>query len=249
MRRLALAVALFSLSIFSYSQTFKEWQDPKINEVNRAPMHTRYFAYANLQEAQEAVPEHSSNFLSVHGKWRFLWSKDANTRLTVNFWKEDYDDSFWDYMPVPGIWELNGYGDPVYVNIGYAWSGNFTTRPPEVPVENNHVGTYRNEFVIPADWDDKEVFLHFGSVTSNVYVWVNGKFVGYSEDSKLEAEFDVTKFIKPGHKNLVALQVFRWCDGTYLEDQDFWRLCGIARDSYFYQEQEQDRRHQDYSRP
>ena len=234
MRRLALAVALFSLSIFSYSQTFKEWQDPKINEVNRAPMHTRYFAYANLQEAQEAVPEHSSNFLSVHGKWRFLWSKDANTRLTVNFWKEDYDDSFWDYMPVPGIWELNGYGDPVYLNIGYAWSGNFTTRPPEVPVENNHVGTYRNEFVIPADWDDKEVFLHFGSVTSNVYVWVNGKFVGYSEDSKLEAEFDVTKFIKPGQKNLVALQVFRWCDGTYLEDQDFWRLCGIARDSYFY---------------
>ena len=234
MRRFVLAATLLSICFLSYSQTFKEWQDPRINEVNRAPMHTRYFAYANLQEAQEAVPEHSQNYLSIHGKWKFHWAKDANVRLTMNFWKRDYDDSYWDLMPVPGMWELNGYGDPVYLNIGYAWKGNFNTRPPEVPVVNNHVGTYRKEFEIPAGWEDKDVFLHFGSVTSNVYVWVNEKFVGYSEDSKLEAEFDVTKYIEPGKKNLVALQVFRWCDGTYLEDQDFWRLCGIARDSYFY---------------
>ena len=234
MRRLVLALALLSTCFLSYSQTFKEWQDPQVNEVNRAPMHTRYFAYANLQEAQEAVPEHSRNYLSIHGKWKFLWVKDASNRLTLNFWKEDYDDSYWDQMSVPGLWELNGYGDPIYVNTGYAWRGHFNTRPPEVPAENNHVGTYRKEFEIPAGWDDKDVFLHLGSVTSNVYVWVNEKFVGYSEDSKLEAEFDVSKYITPGKKNLVALQIFRWCDGTYLEDQDFFRLSGIARDSYFY---------------
>ena len=234
MRRLVLAVAFLSICAFSYSQTFKEWQDPKINEVNRAPMHTRYFAYENLQEAQAAVPENSQNYLSIHGKWKFLWVKDAGSRPTVNFWREDFDDSSWDLMPVPGLWELNGYGDPIYVNTGYAWRGHFNTRPPEIPTENNHVGTYRREFLIPAGWEGKDVFLHLGSVTSNVYVWVNGKFVGYSEDSKLEAEFDVTKYLKPGKENLVALQVFRWCDGTYLEDQDFFRLSGIARDSYFY---------------
>ena len=234
MRRLVLAVAFLSICAFSYSQTFREWQDPQLNEVNRVPMHTRYFAYANLQEAQAAIPENSQNYLSIHGNWKFLWVKDANSRPMSNFFREDFDDSSWDLIPVPGLWELNGYGDPIYVNTGYAWRGHFETRPPEIPVENNHVGTYRNRFRIPANWNGKDIFLHLGSVTSNVYVWVNGRFVGYSEDSKLEAEFDVTKYINPGRENLVTLQVFRWCDGTYLEDQDFFRLSGIARDSYFY---------------
>ena len=234
MKKTLLAVAAFFLCIAAQAQTFKEWQDPRINEVNRAPMHTRYFAYASLQEAQEAVPEHSVNYLSIHGSWKFQWSKDASSRPTVNFWREDFDDSYWDEMPIPGMWEMNGYGDPVYLNIGYPWKGNFNTRPPEVPDENNHVGTYRKYFEIPAGWGAKEVFLHIGSVTSNVYVWVNGKFVGYSEDSKLEAEFDITKFVRPGSRNLITFQVFRWCDGTYLEDQDFFRLCGFARDSYLY---------------
>ena len=234
MKKTLLVLAFLCLCSFAHSQTFKEWQDPKINEVNRAPMHTRYFAYPNLQEAVDAVPENSSNYLSIHGTWKFLWSKDANMRPTENFWKENYDDSSWGEMPIPGMWELNGYGDPVYLNIGYAWRGNFNTNPPSLPTENNHVGTYRKEFEVPAGWDGKDVFLHIGSVTSNVYVWVNGRYVGYSEDSKLEAEFDITRYVKPGEKNLFAFQVFRWCDGTYLEDQDFFRLCGFARDSYLF---------------
>ena len=128
---------------------------------------------------------------------------------------------------------MNGYGDPVYVNIGFAWRGNFKNNPPEVPIKENHVGSYRRTIRIPDNWDGKQVIAHFGSVTSCVYLWVNGKFVGYSEDSKIGPEFDVTKFLKKGD-NQIAFQVFRWSDGSYCEDQDFWRLSGVARDSYLY---------------
>ena len=136
-------------------------------------------------------------------------------------------------MEVPALWELKGYGDPVYVNTGYPWECQFENNPPEVPVDNNHVGSYRKEIMIPKEWQGKDVIAHFGSVTSNMYLWVNGEFVGYSEDSKLEAEFNLTKYLRPG-KNLIAFQVFRWCDGTYLEDQDFLRLSGVGRDCYLY---------------
>ena len=234
MRKILTALLLFTVTVQAFSQTFKEWQDPKVNEVNRAATHTRYFAYANLQEAQGEEPEKSSNYLSINGIWKFRWVKDAALRPNANFWRTDYDDSSWDTMPVPGMWELNGYGDPLYVNYGYAWRDHFRTNPPAVPQEDNHVGTYRKEFVLPVSWTGKDVFLHLGSVTSNVYVWVNGRYVGYSEDSKMEAEFDISRYVKPGQRNLIALQVFRWCDGTYLEDQDFFRLSGIARDSYLY---------------
>ena len=118
---------------------------------------------------------------------------------------------------------MNGYGDPVYVNIGFAWRGNFKNNPPEVPIKENHVGSYRRTIRIPDNWDGKQVIAHFGSVTSCVYLWVNGKFVGYSEDSKIGPEFDVTKYLKKGD-NQIAFQVFRWSDGSYCEDQDFWRL-------------------------
>lgn len=128
---------------------------------------------------------------------------------------------------------MNGYGDPIYVNVGYAWRSQYKNNPPYVPIENNHVGSYRKEIIIPAEWSEKEIFAHFGSVTSNMYLWVNGKYVGYSEDSKLEAEFNLTKYLKPG-KNLIAFQVFRWCDGTYLEDQDFFRYSGVGRNCYLY---------------
>lgn len=137
-------------------------------------------------------------------------------------------------MPVPGVWELNGFGDPIYVNVGYAWRSQYRNNPPFVPVENNHVGSYRREIVVPADWKGKEIIAHFGSVTSNMYLWVNGRYVGYSEDSKLEAEFNLTPYLKAGQKNLIAFQVFRWCDGTYLEDQDFFRYSGVGRDCYLY---------------
>ena len=134
---------------------------------------------------------------------------------------------------MPAVWELNGYGDPIYVNVGYAWRNQFQNNPPLVPTENNHVGSYRKEIVLPADWKGKDIFAHFGSVTSNMDLWVNGRYVGYSEDSKLEAEFDLTNYLKPG-KNLIAFQVFRWCDGSYLEDQDFFRYSGVGRDCYLY---------------
>ena len=152
----------------------------------------------------------------------------------TDFYGMDYDDKGWGTMPVPGLWELNGYGDPLYVNWNYAWKGSFKNNPPFVPEEDNHVGSYRKEVVVPSEWEGEQIIAHFGSVTSNIYLWVNGKFVGYSEDSKLEADFDLTSYLKPGRKNLIAFQVFRWCDGSYLEDQDFFRLSGVARDCYLY---------------
>ena len=213
------------------AQTFREWQDPRINEVNRAPMHSAYFAYSASENAQ--TPEESENFLTLHGNWKFLWVKDSDQRPT-DFWGLSYDDRSWDTMSVPGLWELKGYGDPIYVNNCYAWVNQFESNPPALPVEGNHVGTYRREIMVPASWSGKDVIMHLGSVTSCVYVWVNGKFAGYSEDSKLEAEFDITRYLVPGERNLIAMQIFRWCDGTYLEDQDFFRYSGIARDSYLY---------------
>ena len=209
-----------------------EWQDPNVNEVNRAPMHTHYFAYEDEASALKGCKESSSNYMTLNGTWKFFWVKNADMRPT-DFYQVGYNDKGWDNMQVPGLWELNGYGDPMYVNVGYPWREQFKSNPPEVPIEDNHVGSYRREITIPADWKGKEIFAHFGSVTSNMYLWVNGKFVGYSEDSKLEAEFNLTKYLKPG-KNLIAFQVFRWCDGTYLEDQDFLRLAGVARDCYLY---------------
>ncbi len=149
-------------------------------------------------------------------------------------WKTSFNDAGWDEMKVPAVWELNGYGDPLYLNAGYAWKEQFKNNPPEVPIQNNHVGSYRREITVPASWNGKEIFAHFGSVTSNIYLWVNGRYVGYSEDSKLEAEFNLTSYLKPGQKNLIAFQVFRWCDGTYLEDQDFFRFSGVGRDCFLY---------------
>lgn len=215
------------------AQTFKEWQDESVNEVNRAAMHTHFFAYENAEKAGSDVKENSKNFMSMNGSWKFFWVKNADQRPT-DFWKVGYNDKGWDDMKVPAVWELNGYGDPIYVNVGYPWRNQYTNNPPHVPTEKNHVGSYRREFVIPADWNGKDIVAHFGAVSSNMYLWVNGKFVGYSEDSKLEAEFDLTPYVKPGQKNLIAFQVFRWCDGSYFEDQDFFRYTGVARECYLY---------------
>ncbi len=209
-----------------------EWLDPNVNAIGRAPMHTDYFAYASGEEAASGVRENSLNYMTINGIWKFNWVCDADMRPT-EFFRKDFNDKGWDRMHVPGVWELNGYGVPLYNNVGYAWDWQFDSNPPAVPVKNNHVGSYRREITIPSSWIGKQIFAHFGSVTSNMYLYVNGKFVGYSEDSKLEAEFDITKFVKPG-KNLIAFQVFRWCDGSYLEDQDFFRYSGVSRDCYLY---------------
>ena len=227
-----LMMGLLAMMALGVQAQSNEWQDPRVNEVNRLPMHSHYFAFENDKAAQRS-PEQAANYMTLNGVWKFNWVKDADARPT-DFWKTDYNDKAWDSMPVPGMWELNGYGDPLYVNIGYAWMNQFVSNPPEIPIKNNHVGSYRKEIIVPAGWNGKQIIAHFGSVTSNIYLWVNGRFVGYSEDSKLEAEFDLTPFVKPGQKNLIAFQVFRWCDGTYLEDQDFFRYCGVARDSYLY---------------
>ena len=233
MKKHILTSLLTMMTLSMGAQSFQEWKDPKVNAVNRAPMHTNYFAYESDNAAQKGIKENSANFMTLNGTWKFNWVKDADSRPT-DFWKIGFNDKGWNNIPVPGVWELHGYGDPIYVNIGYAWRNQFKNNPPYVPNEENHVGSYRREITVPASWKGKDIIAHFGSVTSNMYLWVNGKYVGYSEDSKLEAEFNLTPYLKPGQKNLIAFQVFRWCDGTYLEDQDFFRYSGVGRDCYLY---------------
>ncbi len=232
MRKNMLLCVLALAGMTAFAQK-NEWQDPSINAINRAPMHTNYFAFESENAAMKGCPVASGNYMALNGTWKFNWVKDADQRPMTDFYKVDFNDKGWGTMQVPGIWEMNGYGDPVYIDVGYAWRSQFENNPPYVPIENNHVGTYRKEITIPSEWKGREIIAHFGSVTSNMYLWVNGQFVGYSEDSKLEAEFNLTKYLKPG-KNLIAFQVFRWCDGTYLEDQDLIRYAGVSRDCYLY---------------
>ncbi len=213
--------------------TMTEIDDMDVNNVNRLPVHTTFFAYENEALALKGDMTKSKNFLSLHGNWKFNWVANRDER-PADFYKVDLDDSKWGTMPVPGMWELNGYGDAEYVNSGFAWRGHFDKKPPYSPVKDNHVGSYRRTFTIPADWAGKQVVARFGSVTSCIYLYVNGQFAGYSEDSKVATEFDITPFVKAGEENLIAFQVFRWCDGSWCEDQDFWRLSGVARDSYLF---------------
>lgn len=226
-------LTLAATAVSAIGQTFNEWKDPQVNAVNRLPMHTSYFAYESADVAAKGDKTLSTNFMSLNGPWKFNWVRDLKSRPT-DFWRTDFNDKGWDDLQVPAVWELNGYGDPIYVNIGYPWRNSFKNNPPFVPEEENHVGSYRRVIKVPADWKGKEIIAHFGSVTSNIYLWVNGKFVGYGEDSKLEQEFDLTPYLVPGKENLIAFQVFRWNDGTYLEDQDFFRYSGVGRDCYLY---------------
>ena len=216
--------------------TFTEWHDLQVNEINRLPLHTLHFAYDPNDFAGTGAEyldkKKSMNYLSLDGTWKFNWVANADERPT-DFYKTDLDDSKWNNIQMPGNWEMLGYGQPEYVNVGFAWRGHFDQQPPAVPTKDNHVGTYRREINIPSNWDGKRVIAHFGSVTSNIYLYVNGKFAGYAEDSKVAAEFDITPFLKKG-KNLIAFQTFRWCDGSWCEDQDFWRLSGPARENYLY---------------
>lgn len=229
-KTLFLLLAILPFAI--HAQTFGEWHDMSVNEVNRFPLHTNFFTFSPSDNWTEADKTKSDNYLSLNGTWQFTWVANADERPNY-FYKTDYDDSKWKKMPVPGIWEMYGFGQPEYVNIGFAWRGHFKGTPPEVPVKDNHVGSYRRWIDIPQSWDGRQVIAHFGSVTSNIYLWVNGQYVGYTEDSKVAAEFDITKYVKPG-RNLIAFQTFRWCDGSWCEDQDFWRLSGVGRDCYLY---------------
>lgn len=209
------------------------WLDPEVNEVNTMAPRAAFFAYETENLAKADQKARSERYLSLEGKWKFNFSKDHD-KAPRDFYSLKYDDSQWTDFPVPGILELNGYGDAIYSNNGYLWRTQFRPEPPFVEERNNYTGSYRKMVTVPADWKGERIYLHVGSATSNLMVWVNGKFVGYSEDSKVSAEFDLTKYLTPGKENLIAMQVMRWCDGSYLEDQDFWRFTGIAREVYLY---------------
>lgn len=209
------------------------WLDPEVNEVNTMAPRAAFFAYETENLAKADQKARSERYLSLEGKWKFNFSKDHD-KAPRDFYSLKYDDSQWTDFPVPGILELNGYGDAIYSNNGYPWRTQFRPEPPFVEERNNYTGSYRKMVTVPADWKGERIYLHVGSATSNLMVWVNGKFVGYSEDSKVSAEFDLTKYLTPGKENLIAMQVMSWCDGSYLEDQDFWRFTGIAREVYLY---------------
>lgn len=228
----SLCLAMLSMSSGALAQSESRWQNVNINQQNREPRRANFFAFENLEKAQSFDKKKSANYLSMEGMWKFNFVKDHNKR-PANFFALKYDDSQWKDFPVPGLFELNGYGDATYKNIGYAWATQFDPNPPYISELNNYTGSYRRTFERPKDWKGKDVYFHVGSATSNLTLWVNGKYVGYSEDSKVAAEFNISKYLKPG-KNLIAMQVMRWCDGSYFEDQDFWRFTGIAREVYLY---------------
>ena len=223
---------MLSMSSGASAQSESRWQNVNINQQNREPRRANFFAFESLDKAQSFDKKKSANYLSMEGMWKFNFVKDHNKR-PANFFALKYDDSQWKDFPVPGLFELNGYGDATYKNIGYAWATQFAPNPPYISELNNYTGSYRRTFDLPKDWKGKDVYFHVGSATSNLTLWINGKYVGYSEDSKVAAEFNISKYLKPG-KNLIAMQVMRWCDGSYFEDQDFWRFTGIAREVYLY---------------
>ena len=219
------------MTVSAYGQKTPVWQDPNVNQVNREVRRADFFAFESMEKAK-GDKSHSSRFLSMEGMWKFHFVKNHQD-APVGFFSLKYDDSQWTDFPVPGLFEMNGYGDKIYKNVGYSWGTTFKSDPPYIGETNNYTGSYRKTFDLPQDWKGQEVFFHVGSATSNLSLWVNGQYVGYSEDSKVAAEFNITKYLKKG-SNLIAMQVMRWCDGSYLEDQDFWRFTGIAREVYLY---------------
>ena len=229
MKRFLTLIALLLAATQGQTQSFTEWQDAEVNAINRVPMHASFKIFDSEQRAMGIYCDKDNPYtLSLNGKWAFHFAKNADERAK-GFYALNYDTSSWGEIMVPAVWETEGYADPLYVNAAHAWRGKWSDNPPQTPNERNHVGSYRRTMQIPDEWLSRDIFLNIGGAYSNVYVWVNGKFVGYSEDSRLSARFDITKYVKAG-ENLVALQVFRWCDGTYLEAQDFWRHSGIYRD-------------------
>ena len=226
-----LIIGLFAALAFSASaQSFKEWLDPEVNAVNRAPMHTNYFAYESADAATRGLKEQSSRFMTLNGTWKFYFV-DSYKDLPDNITDPNVSTDSWYDIQVPGNWEVQGHGVAIYTNHGY----EFKARNPQPPIlpEATPVGVYRRDIDIPADWDGRDIYLHLAGAKSGVYVYINGKEVGYSEDSKNPAEFLINPYVKPG-KNVLTLKIFRWSTGSYLECQDFWRISGIERDVYIY---------------
>lgn len=232
MKKLLMTLAAFA-GVMPVAAQQPEWLDPEVNQINRKETVSDYFAYENLDLARQADKSASGLYLSMEGDWRFRFVTNANER-PEGFYAIGYDDSDWTSFPVPGLFEMNGYGDKIYTNVSYPWTNQFANNPPFIEERNNYVGSYRRSFAVPESWQGKRIYVHVGSATSNLKLWVNGSLAGYSEDSKVAAEFDITDLIRPGQDNLIAMQVMRWCDGSWLEDQDFWRFTGIAREVYMY---------------
>ena len=238
-------LALLVLPLAVCSQV-PDWENTEVFAVNKAEARAWFIPFSSEAAAMQRDEDHSDQKLLLNGTWKFHWSVKPADR-PLDFFKPSYDVSGWDEIPVPGNWQLQGYGWPQYTNIQYpfpidqstriAWE-NYTRQEGDpyqtlgpIPHHFNPVGSYRRTFTLPEGWDQRQLTLHFGAVKSAFYLWINGKKVGYSQGSKLPAEFDVTQFLKSG-ENVVALEVYRYSDGSYLEDQDFWRLAGIERDVY-----------------
>lgn len=204
----------------------KAWEDPAVSQINREAPRAHFVPFATVEQARLDNPENSPMVMSLNGIWKFKLAQHPSSR-PFWFFKDDYDTSGWDEIAVPANWEQQGYDYPIYVNVVYPHKPT----PPVIEGNHNPVGSYKRSFEVPETWKGREIYLHAGGVSSNLTLWINGEFVGYSEDSKTPAEFNITRFLKKG-KNSVSLEVFRWCDGSYLEDQDFWRMSGITRDIY-----------------
>ncbi|WNJ16896.1 glycoside hydrolase family 2 TIM barrel-domain containing protein [Pontibacter sp. G13] len=206
----------------------EDWQNPEVIGLNKLPAHATMSAFPSETAALAFDESRNPWRLSLNGTWKFQFLPNPAS-VPEGFWQPDYADSEWDDIAVPSNWQVQGYGRPIYVNIRHP----FPPKPPIVPEDSNETGIYRKVFEVPYTWQDQKITLHFAGVQSAFYLWVNGKRVGYSQGSMTPAEFDLTEFVNPG-QNLLAVEVIRWSDGSYLEDQDFWRLSGIYRDVYLY---------------
>ncbi len=229
---------LYSSELSSFTTGGNDWENPNVFDRNKTARHNTLLPYGDMASAIEGTRQASIYHKSLNGKWKFSWAKNPNERV-ADFYQNGYDDSNWAEIPVPGNWEMHGYGVPIYTNVGYPHATDepyiMTTPNPDFTayLQRNPVGSYRKKFEIPANWDGRKVFIHFDGVMSAFYLWVNGQKVGYSQDSMTPAEFDITDYLTPG-TNTLATEVYRWCDGSYLEDQDMWRMSGIYRDVYLF---------------
>ncbi|MAM96995.1 MAG: hypothetical protein CL701_00020 [Chloroflexi bacterium] len=208
------------------------WEDPSIIEINKESARSTFFAYESRSLADSNDLRRSHFYQSLNGNWAFHWVSSPDDR-PKDFFRREFNDIDWDSINVPANWEINGYGVPIYLNHPYEFT--YDPAPPDIPDDYNPVGSYRRHFNIPKDWLNNRILIHFGAVKSAFYIWVNGEKVGYSQGSKLPAEFDITDHVR-ADENVVALEVYRWSDGSFLECQDFWRISGIERDVYLYAE-------------
>jgi beta-galactosidase len=218
----------FCLFAAQFSAGAEEWDDLKVIQVNTEAPHAAMMTYPSEAAALQGDRTQSPWFKLLNGDWKFQWSKNPASRPT-NFFEAGFDDSAWKTIPVPANWQMHGYGTPIYTNIKYP----HPTNPPHAPREYNPVGSYRSTFTVPADWQERQTLLTFDGVNSAFYLWINGQKVGYSEGSRTPAQFDISRYLKEGD-NQMAVEVYRWCNGSYFEDQDFWRLAGIFRDVYLW---------------